>query len=139
MGRAVALALALCLGSAGRAEAQADAGSPTGSDVPQPLVVMPNKLPSTEGRPASAPPGPPPRALDSDRTPMPDRLANDHWMQYFPVAPQTPPIPEGGGANRVGIIKGIKSGAPPDLPLDSVTRTPEDQIAPPSAPATRSP
>ncbi|HLK90574.1 MAG TPA: hypothetical protein VKZ18_11805 [Polyangia bacterium] len=139
MGRAVVLALALSLEVAGPAAAQADAAPPADTDASQPLVVMPNSAPASEGPPPSTPPGPPPRALDSARTPMPDRLANDHWMQYFQVAPQTPPIPEGGGANRVGLIKGVKSGAPADQPRDSVTRTPEDQFAPPPAADTRTP
>jgi hypothetical protein len=80
---------------------------------------------------------------------MPDRLANDHWLQYYPQAAPTPPVPDssgktgsttrvksGGGANKVNtIFKGATGGAPPDVPRGSVTRTPEDQMAPP-APST---
>jgi hypothetical protein len=73
---------------------------------------------------------------------MPDRLANDHWMQYYPMAAPTPPVPDGtgksgGGASRVNTIyksatggKGATGGAPPDVPRGSVTRTPEDQMGP---------
>jgi hypothetical protein len=147
---------ALVLASAlqGRAGAQPDAGNeptpnppgtePNKPDAGPPLVVVPNasrtatdQSGAREGRPA-------PPALDSNRSPMPDRLANDHWMQYFPMAPPTPPVPEntgtsGGGAKRASTIFGPTvgkrppPGAPSDLPRGSVTRTPEDQLAPPSS------
>jgi len=142
---AVALGLALALGLARDVLAQ----SPTEQKAENPdagsSLVSPNGAPPAE--PAGEVPGrPPPRALDSKRTPMPDRLANDHWLQYYPLAPPTPPVPQsggatGGGANRASTIfkKAATGGAPPDLPRDSVTRTPEDQLAPPSTPAPKTP
>lgn len=141
---AVALGLALALGIAGDVHAQNPADQEAENpDAASSLLVSPNGAPPAA--PAGEVPGrPPPRALDSKRTPMPDRLALPHWLQYYPLAPPTPPVPEsggatGGGANRVNTIfkKAATGGAPPDVPRDSVTRTPEDQIAP--APATKTP
>ncbi|HEY6476487.1 MAG TPA: hypothetical protein VI456_07870 [Polyangia bacterium] len=112
-------------------------------DAGAPLVVVPNGSAAPTEPHGESTGRPPPRALDSKRTPMPDRLANDHWLQYYPMAPPTPPVPgststSGGGANRVNTIykgatggaKGATGGAPPDVPRDSVTRTPEDQMGP---------
>ncbi len=133
----LALALPFVLGVRADARAGEQADTP---DAGAPLLLVPNGS-ATPAEPGSETPGvPPPRALDSKRTPMPDRLANDHWLQYFPMAPPTPPIPDGngasgGGANRVNKIEGSTGGAPPDIPRDSVTRTPEDQLAPPTYPA----
>jgi len=147
----VAIGLAWTLAMSGRVYAQSPTGaqSPTekkadNPDAAPPLLESPRNAPPAQ--PAGEVPGPPPRALDSKRTPMPDRLQLDHWGQYYPQAPPTPPIPDsggasGGGAKRVNTIikKAATGGAPPDLPRDSVTRTPEDQLAPPSPPATQSP
>jgi hypothetical protein len=135
-------ALALTAGLQARAGAAPDAEpDPHKPDAGAPLVVVPN------GSAAPAPQGestglPPPRALDSKRTPMPDRLANDHWLQYFPMAPPTPTIPDstgasGGGAKRANTIRRGADGTERDIPRDSVTRTPEDQMGltvPSSAP-----
>lgn len=143
---AVALGLALALRVVGDAHAQNPADQEAENpDAASSLLVSPNGAPPAE--PVGEVPGrPPPRALDSKRTPMPDRLALPHWLQYYPLAPPTPPVPEsggatGGGANRVNTIfkKAATGGAPPDLPRDSVTRTPEDQLAPPPAPAAKTP
>lgn len=142
----------LVLTLAAPAAAQPDGG--TAGDKPDagaPLVVVPNGS-GAGTQPRGETPGlPPPPALDSKRTPMPDRLANDHWLQYYPQAPPTPPVPEntgkagaksgttsGGGAKKVNTIFGPTvgtrppGGAPPDVPRGSVTRAPEDQLAPPS-------
>jgi hypothetical protein len=138
-----ALLLMLAFGAPARADP--DAGTPSDKpDAAPPLVLTP----STSASPAE-PHGetgrPAPPSLDSTRSPMPDRLANDHWMQYYPMAPPTQPVPDGsgksggtsgGGANRTSTIFGPTvgtrppGGAPPDIPRDSVTRTPEDQMAP---------
>jgi hypothetical protein len=142
MGIRLAWTLALTLALEAGARAQPDAGpEPSKPDAAAPLVVVPNG----SGAPAAAqgelPGRPAPPSLDSKRSPMPDRLANDHWLQYFPQAPPTPPVPEstgksGGGANKASTIFGPTvgkrppGGAPPDIPRDSVTRTPEDQLAP---------
>jgi hypothetical protein len=140
-------ALVLMLAVAGSAKAEPDGGSPGDkADAGAPLVVVPNSSAAPASTPAEPPGRPAPPARDSTRTPMPDRLANDHWMQYSPMAAPTPPVPNssgktGGGANRVNTIfggtrtrdgKGATGGAPPDVPRDSVTRTPEDQMAPPT-------
>jgi hypothetical protein len=136
MGIRLAWTLALTLALEAGASAQPDAGAePNKPDAAAPLVVVPNASAAPAEPQGETTGRPPPRALDSKRTPMPDRLANDHWMQYFPMAPPTPPIPNsagasGGGAKRVNTIKGPSSSAPPDIPRGSVTRTPEDQMAP---------
>jgi hypothetical protein len=127
--------LVLALGAPVAAEPDG-AAEPNKPDAGAPLVVVPNGSASPAETHGESTGRPPPRALDSKRTPMPDRLANDHWMQYYPMAPPTPPVPEGtgksgGGASRVNTIyKGATGGAPPDIPRDSVTRTPEDQMGP---------
>jgi hypothetical protein len=139
---AVALWLASVLAAGGQGQAQGP-GDQKGEnpDAAAPLLVSPSGASAAE--PAPGAPGlPPPRALDSKRTPMPDRLSDDHWLQYFPEAPPTPYVPNsgaatGGGANRVNNI--FTGGAPIELPGESVTRTPEDQLPPPSPPATRTP
>jgi hypothetical protein len=143
----------LTLALAAPAGAEPDGGEPPSSDKPDaapPLVLVPNGS-GAATEPQAEPSGlPPPPALDSKRSPMPDRLANDHWMQYYPMAPPTPPVPNtggksGGGANRVNTIfgpipansgKGATGGAPPDIPRDSVTRTPEDMMVPPTPSST---
>jgi hypothetical protein len=134
----------LVLALAAPAGAEPDGGAPGDKpDAAPPLVLTPNgsgaatdQSGAQEGRPA-------PPALDSKRSPMPDRLANDHWMQYYPMAPPTPQVPAntgkagaptGGGAHRANTIFGPGVGEPPpgaapaDIPRDSVTRTPEDQM-----------
>jgi hypothetical protein len=134
-----ALLLLLALGTPARADP--DAGTPSDKpDAAPPLVLRPSTSAApAEPRGETGRPAPP--ALDSTRSPMPDRLANDHWLQYYPMAPPTPPVPNssgqsGGGANKASTIFGPTvgkrppGGAPPDIPRDSVTRTPEDQMAP---------
>jgi hypothetical protein len=124
-----------------RAGAEPDAATePNKPDAGAPLVVVPNGSAAPAEQQGEVPGRPPPRALDSKRTPMPDRLANDHWLQYFPMAPPTPTVPDstgtsGGGAKRANTIKGGSGGAADDIPRDSVTRTPEDQmgLSPPSS------
>lgn len=147
-------ALLLALAMAAPARAEPDAGPPGDKpDAGPPLVVVPNSS-GTTAEPQGERTGlPAPPALDSKRSPMPDRLANDHWLQYFPMAPPTPPVPNsggttGGGAKRVNTIFGptggkrvnngkrATGGAPPDIPRDSVTRTPEDMMVPPTPTST---
>jgi len=139
----------LVLAIAAPAVAQPDGGTATDKpDAGPPLVVVPTASAAPAQGHGEKPGLPAPPALDSKRTPMPDRLANDHWLQYFPMAPPTPPVPEhtgqsGGGAKKVNTIFGPTvgkrppGGAPPDIPRDSVTRTPEDQLAPPASSTTR--
>ena len=76
---------------------------------------------------------------------MPDREALPQDLQDAPLAPPTPPIPQstggtkkGGGPSRVkDIFRGQPNGAGgQQQPRDSVTHTPEDQLAP-SLPRTR--
>jgi hypothetical protein len=152
--RSVTSALLLSSALVGPAGAQPDATPEANKpDAGAPLVVVPNGSAAPAQAPGESPGLPPPPALDSKRTPMPDRLANDHWLQYFPLAPPTPPVPDssgktGGGPKKVNTIfgptgskgaaggKGATGGAPPDIPRDSVTRTPEDQMAPPSPSST---
>jgi len=80
------------------------------------------------------------------RAPVPDRLMLPEDMMDIPLAPPTPPVPNnsgnqtGGGANRTSAIfkgppKGSSSSAPSEIPRDNVTRTPEDQLAPPPYPS----
>ncbi|HVV50296.1 MAG TPA: hypothetical protein VHO06_11595 [Polyangia bacterium] len=125
--------------AAGDRKATADQ-KPDRPDAAPPLLVRPNGAAASAAEaPAPKPGFPPPRALDSARTPMPDRLALPHAIQYYPLAPPTPPIPEGtnqgGGARRMNDILRGAGGAPPDLPRDAVTRTPEDQLAPRAPPS----
>jgi hypothetical protein len=140
MGTRTLLATGLIvLAFGGPATAAPDAGATADKpDAGAPLVVVPNHS-AAPAQPGGESTGrPPPRALDSKRTPMPDREANDHWMQYSPTAAPTPPVPgstgkSGGGAGRVNTIyKGATGGAPPEVPRGSVTRTPEDEMAPPT-------
>ena len=63
-------------------------------------------------------------------------------MMDIPLAPPTPPVPNnsGGGANRTSKIlkdasKGTSGAASSEIPRDDVTRTPEDQLAPPPYPS----
>jgi hypothetical protein len=137
----VALVLALVLGVGAHARGDVGPGPPDGGAS---LLAVPGSgaapaAPAASGNETSG--RPPPRALDSKRTPMPDRLALPEDLQTAPLAPPTPYIPDnsgtgtrtGGGAKGVNqIFKGATGGAPPDLPRDSVTRTPEDQLAPPT-------
>ncbi|HXJ18920.1 MAG TPA: hypothetical protein VMT03_01705 [Polyangia bacterium] len=140
----MALALSLTIGARAGAQAQRtdrpDAGPP---------LLDPNLALPTAGTEPPPPPGtPPPRALDSKRTPMPDRLALPDDMQNIPLAPPTPPIPPlppnggkqaqtGGGPKRVNQIfktPPADQGPGRDIPRDSVTRTPEDQVPPTGSP-----
>jgi hypothetical protein len=137
----LALVVGLVLGI--RADGRAETGPPGDNPDGGPLIAAPG---SSTGAPTSpqtesGPWSPPPRSLDSKRAPVPDRLALPWDMQDVPLAP-TPPIPDNGGTNQTGgganhtskIFKG-SGGAPSDIPRDSVTRTPEDQLAPPTYPA----
>lgn len=106
-------------------------------DAGPPLIEPAGSRPSA----AAAPPRAGTRAIDSTRTPMPDREALPPDMQDIPLAPPTPPIPQdngsgsktGGGADRVKEIFSHPAPTPPQ-PRDSVTRTPEDQLAPATPP-----
>ena len=142
---ALAVAFVLGAGAAGRAETGAPGNNPDGGAS---LVEMPN---SSAGAPTNsqteAPWPPPPRSLDSKRAPVPDRLMLPDEMKDVPLAPPTPPIPNnsgtnsqtGSGANGTSkIFKGASKTspeAPSEIPRDNVTRTPEDQLAPPAYPA----
>ena len=140
VGLALALGLALLPGARAHAK-DADAGPPDGSP---PLIVGPKAGAPAATEPSGQPGRPAPPALDSKRSPMPDREALPQFMQETtPLAPPTPPVPPaggsasaGGGAKRVDKIHQ----SPPDdrpaanLPRDSVTRTPEDMMEPPTRP-----
>ncbi len=101
-----------------------------------PLVQLPAPVaPPTRAEPRPGTPAP--RALDSTRTPMPDREALPKDLQDARLAPPTPPVPQtsgvktGGGPARVkDIFRGQTGTAGRQQPPDSVTRTPEDQTAP---------
>jgi hypothetical protein len=124
--------------------ASADTRRPDRPDGGPPLIQLPSKeaAPPQAGAPAGTPA---PRSLDSKRTPMPDREALPQDLQDAPLAPPTAPIPQtgdttttksGGGAARVrDIFYGQpyrQPGSGGNLPArDSVTRTPEDVLAPP--------
>jgi hypothetical protein len=137
----LALAVGLVLGI--RADGRAETGPPGDNPDGGPLVATPG---SSTGAPTNAQaetaPWPQP-SLDSKRAPVPDRLALPWDMQDVPLAPP-PPIPNNGGTNnQTGsganhtskIFKRTSGGADSDVPRDSVTRTPEDQLAPPTYPA----
>ena len=143
---ALVVASVLGMGANGRAETVPPANSADGGAS---LVEMPN---SSAGTPTNAqteaPWPPPPRSLDSKRAPVPDRLMLPEDMMDIPLAPPTPPIPNnsgtngqtGSGANRASKIfkknaSKTSGDAPSDIPRDNVTRTPEDQLAPPAYPA----
>ncbi len=113
-------------------------------DAGAPLIESPSRATAADSPEAAPAPGtPPPRALDSKRTPMPDREALPQDLQDAPLAPPTPPIPQstttakkGGGPARVkDIFRGQPGagGGGAQQPRDSVTRTPEDQLAPSSS------
>jgi hypothetical protein len=139
----LALAVGFVLGI--RADGRAETVPPPGEgpDGGASLISVPNSsaaAPTSSGTEAPWPP--PPRSLDSKRAPVPDRLMLPEDMMDIPLAPPTPPVPNsGGGANRAGAIlkkdfaKGTSAGAPSDIPRDNVTRTPEDQLAPPAYPS----
>jgi hypothetical protein len=142
VGLGLALALAFVLGVGADARGDVGPGPPDGGAS---LLLEPSGSGAPPAQSGSETSGrPPPRALDSKRTPMPDRLALPEDLQTAPLAPPTPYVPDnsgtsnktGSGSNRVNqIFKGATGGAPADLPRDSVTRTPEDQLAPPTYPA----
>jgi hypothetical protein len=130
---ALALVVAFVLGI--RADARAETVPPPGNkpDGGASLIAVPE---------TEVPWPPPPRSLDSKRAPVPDRLMLPEDMLDIPLAPPTPPIPNnsGGGAKRTSKIlkeasKGTSGAAPAEIPRDSVTRTPEDQLAPPAYPS----
>jgi hypothetical protein len=143
----LALVVAFVLGI--RADGRAETVPPPGDgpDGGASLISVPNSsaaAPTNSGTEAPWPP--PPRSLDSKRAPVPDRLMLPEDMMDIPLAPPTPPVPNnsganGGGANRTSAIlkkdfaKGTSAGAPSDVPRDNVTRTPEDQLAPPAYPS----
>jgi hypothetical protein len=143
--------LALVVGSvlAVRADGWAETVPPPGGtpDGGASLVGVPGSPAATPtSSEGEAPWPPPPRSLDSKRAPVPDRLMLPQDMMDIPLAPPTPPIPNnsgtrsGGGANRTSAIlkgppKASSSGAPSEIPRDNVTRTPEDQLAPPAYPS----
>jgi hypothetical protein len=101
-------------------------------DAGVPLVQLPSPQPAAAESPPSGAPAP--RALDSKRTPMPDREALPKDVQDAPLAPPTPPIPQttaaksGGGAARVKeIFQGQPTGArvkPPAEGARDPRRTP---------------
>ena len=139
----LALVVVSVLGSG--AEGRAETVPPPGErpDGGASLVTVPNGSAATPtSSETEAPWPPPPRSLDSKRAPVPDRLMLPEDMMDIPLAPPTPPIPNsGGGANRTSTIlkkdfsKGTSAGVPSDIPRDNVTRTPEDQLAPPAYPS----
>jgi len=142
---ALVVAFVLGTGAGGRAETVPPANNADGGAS---LVEMPNgSTAAATNSQTEAPWPPPPRSLDSKRAPVPDRLMLPEDMLDIPLAPPTPPIPNnsgtnsqtGSGANRTSrIFKGASktSGdAPSEIPRDNVTRTPEDQLAPPPYPA----
>ena len=147
----VVLALVVASALALRADGQAETVPPPGGkpDGGASLVSVPsNSATAPAGSETEAPWPPPPRSLDSKRAPVPDRLMLPEDMMDIPLAPPTPPIPNnsgsngraGGGANRSSAIfkgppKGSSSSAPSEIPRDNVTRTPEDQLAPPAYPS----
>lgn len=142
---ALAVAFVLGLGADGRAETVPPPGS--NPDGGASLVSVPNSstaVPSNSETEAPWPP--PPRSLDSKRAPVPDRLMLPEDMQDIPLAPPTPPVPNnsgtntqtGSGAKRTSkIFKRSSGAAPSEIPRDNdnVTRTPEDQLAPPAYPS----
>lgn len=126
------VAVGVAAGSGARAETRRpdrpDGGAP-------PLLESPSRAAATE----SPAPAPAPRALDSKRTPVPDREALPKDLQDAPLAPPTPPIPQstggtkkGGGPSRVKeIFHGQPGGAGgTQQPRDTATHTPEDQLSP---------
>jgi hypothetical protein len=155
MDRRVALALVMASALATHADGQAETVPPPagGPDGGASLIGVPgNSAPVPTNAEGEAPWPPPPRSLDSKRAPVPDRLMLPADMEDIPLAPPTPPIPNnsgtngtngsktGGGANRTSTIlkdvsKGTSVNAPSDIPRDNVTRTPEDQLAPPPYPS----
>jgi hypothetical protein len=142
----LALVVAFVLGAQadGRAETVPPPGG--GSDGGASLVTVPNSSAATSTSAGTeAPWPPPPRSLDSKRAPVPDRLMLPQDMMDIPLAPPTPPIPNnsgtsGSGANGTSKIlkeasKGTSGAARSEIPRDNVTRTPEDQLAPPAYPS----
>jgi hypothetical protein len=130
----VVLGGSLAFGWSAAAEKRADrpdAGVPL-VEAPSPVPVAPAAS-GSESRPGT----PAPRALDSARTPMPDRDALPKDLQDARLAPPTPPVPQssgtktGGGPNRVkDIFHGQNGAAGRQQTPGAVTGTPEDQTAP---------
>lgn len=114
------VAASLAAGSGARAETRRS----DRPDASVPLLESPSRSTAAES-PAPPPGTPPPRALDSKRTPMPDREALPKDLQDAPLAPPTPPVPQstagakkGGGPSRVkdifqGQPAGTTGGQPP--------------------------
>jgi hypothetical protein len=124
--------------NASPATASPSTASPTDRPDGGPPLLDPNIPHQTTTGTDERPPGlPPPRAMDTKRAPVPDRLALPEDMQNIPLAPPTPYVPpldgakNGGGPNRVKQILS-SPGAGQDVPRGSVTRTPEDQVPMPS-------
>jgi len=142
----LALAVTFVLGirADGRAETVPAPGKPDGGAS---LAVPNSSAANPSGSETETPWPPPPRSLDSKRAPVPDRLMLPEDMENIPLAPPTPPIPNnsgtnnqtGSGANHTSKIfksasKRTSADAPSNIPRDNVTRTPEDQLAPPPYP-----
>jgi len=130
--------MVLALGVAAGSGARAETRRPDRPDAGPPLLESPSRTTATEAA-EPAPGTPPPRALDSKRTPMPDRLALPQDLQDAPLAPPTPPVPQSTGTTKKGggpsRVKDIFHGQPgkaggSQQPPDSVTHTPEDQLSP---------
>jgi hypothetical protein len=104
-----------------------------------PPPLLDTSLPRDTSAGDSAPGTPAPRALDSARTPMPDRDALPHDLQDARLAPPTPPAPQasstktGGGPARVKEIFRSQGGSGGTATRDSSAKqTPEDPLSPTS-------
>ena len=134
------LAAGVAAGSAARAETRRpdrpDGGSP-------PLL---NHRPTRRPPSRRAPGTPAPRSLDSKRTPMPDREALPQDLQDAPLAPPDAADSAKHRRHQEGWRPGAGEGHLPrstqrsrrqSQPRDSVTRSPEDLLAPRRPPAER--
>jgi len=125
------VAAGLAIGGAGRAETR----RPDRPDAGPPLLQSPDREPAAASE-QPHPGTPAPRALDSTRSPMPDRDALPQDLQDARLAPPTPPVPQnssgtksGGGPARVkDIFHGQAGASGTQHARDGVTRTPEDQL-----------
>ena len=91
----VVLGGSLAFGWSASAEKRADR-----PDAGVPLVESPAPVPTGGGE--THPGTPAPRALDSTRTPMPDREALPKDVQDARLAPPTPPVPQTGSGTKTG-------------------------------------